>query len=111
MLTCILVAVNCLQGVNVLYRQLMYYIADYLMCNGILYLVLKLNFAKNLHVKMKHSTTFTKRSTNVSSAFHFFICGTELKEVNEGCGHFNASLQTRNQEMEDICLISLNSTK
>lgn len=81
---CILVAVNCLQGVNVLYRQLMYYIADYLMCNGILYLVLKLNFDKNLHVKMKHSTTFTKHSTNVSSAFHSFICGTELKEVNEG---------------------------
>ena len=49
----------------------MCYIADYLMCNGILYLVpLKIKFHKSLHVKVKHSTISTKWSTNISSAFH-----------------------------------------
>lgn len=47
----ILTAVNCLQAVKVLYRQL---IAHYLVCNGILYIVLKINFDKGLHVKVKH---------------------------------------------------------
>lgn len=59
--------------------QLMYYIADNLTCNGSLYLVLQINVYKSVHVKMEHSTI----STN-SSAFHSLICGTELKEVNEG---------------------------
>lgn len=75
---------------------------------GILYLVLKINFHKGLHVKMKHSTV----STNISSVFHSFICGTELKEGNEGIYvHSNASLHAGNQEMEDICLIFLNISK
>ena len=62
----------------------MYYITDYLMCNGIFYLVLKINFDKGFHEKMKHSTISTKYSTNISSAFHSFICGIEVKKVNEG---------------------------
>lgn len=74
-----LMAANCLQAVNLLYRQLMYCIADYVMCNGILYLVLKINFDKGLHVKVKHSTISAKHSPNIHSAFHSFICGTELK--------------------------------
>lgn len=66
----ILMAINCFQAANVLYRQLMYHIAVYLICNGILYIVLKINFYKGLHVKVKHSTVSTKHSTNISSSFH-----------------------------------------
>lgn len=100
-----MIAVNCLQAINGLHNHLTSY---YLMCYGVLYLVLKINFHKGLHVKMKLSTV----STNFSSVFHSFICRTELKEGNEGIyGHSNASLHTGNQEIEDICLIFLNNSK
>lgn len=99
-------AVNCLQAINGLHKQLTSY--DYSMCYGVLCLVLKINFRKGLHVKMKHSTVWT----NVSSVFHSFICGAELKEGNEGIyGHSNASFHTGKQEKEDTCLIFLNSSK
>lgn len=81
-----MMAVNCLQAINGLHKQVTS--CDYLMCRGVLYLVLKTNFHKGLHIKMKHSTV----SANISTVFHSFICGTELKEGNEGIyGHSNAS--------------------
>lgn len=50
-------------------------------------------------------------SANTSTEFHSFICGTELKEGNEGIyGHSNASLHAGNQELKYICLIFLNSS-
>lgn len=92
--------VNCLQSINGLHTQLTSY--DYLLCYGVLYLVLKTNFHKGIHVKMKHSNV----SANISTVFHSFICGIELKEGNEGIyGHSNASLHTGSQEMNYISLV------
>lgn len=99
------------------YRELMYYIgnwyiANYLMCNGILYLVLKMNFDKGLHVKVKHSTISTKHSINISSAFPSLFVELNWRNWIKdlwALGCFTTSKKSR--EMEDMCIISLNSTK
>lgn len=68
----------CSQAVNGLRKQLTSH--DYLMCCGILYLVLETNFHKGCLVKMKHSAV----AVNISTVLHSFIWGAELKEGNEG---------------------------
>lgn len=45
-----------------------------------MYLVVKTNFHKGLHVKMKHATV----SADISPVFHCLICGTALKEGMKG---------------------------
>lgn len=71
------------------------------MCYGVLYLVLETNFHKGLNIEMKHSTV----AANISTVFHSFICGTELKEGNQGIyGHLFKYFTLHRKSRDKICL-------